>query len=217
MKSKKTQKKTGSCIESVTTTEKGVEVMFTGVRLVFDGISEVVESEYEGTTTYNFKAGIEIPEGKELDALMKSIRETFSKKKIKGWSPDVALEHFDEKKFQPAQTPGCRILYPSAPAEQVDSGFRPKGRLYVNPSHDAFYAGCYVDAKVAFVANQRGAITIKDYLNGIRFADDGEPISGASDPWEGSQSKAVVGGVKKADAPAKKEEEKKKGSGKKHR
>lgn len=210
------KKKTGSCIESVTTTEKGVEVMFTGVRLVYDGVSEVTESEWEGTKTYSFKAGLEIPEGKELDELIKTIRDTFRKMKIKGWSPDVAIEHFEEKKFQQAQTPDCRILYPSAPAEQVDGGFRPKGRLFVNPSHDAFYAGCYVDAKVAFVANSKGAITIKDYLNGIRFADDGEPISGASDPWEGSQSKMVVAGVKKSEQKPEKKEEKKSG-GKKRR
>jgi len=209
----KEKKKSGSCIESVTVTGRGVEVMFTGVRLIHDGISEAVESDYEGTKTYNFKAGIEIPESKELDELLRTIRKTFGAMKVQGWHPDVALEHFDEKKFVPSQTEGCRVLYPSAPAEQVDGGFRPKGRLYVNPSHDVFYAGCYVDAKVAFVANQRGAITIKDYLNGIRFVGDGEPISGASDPWEGSQSKSVVEKARKAETPQK--EDKKFAGGKK--
>lgn len=193
-----------SGIESVLVTDKGVEATLTGVRLIYDRISEVCESEWEGVTTYQFKAGIEIPEGKELDSLLAEIKKHFKAKKVKGWSPEIALEHFDEKKFQPSSQDGFRVLYPSAPAEKVDGGFRPKGRLFVNPSHDAFYAGCYVDVKIAFVANSKGAITIKDYLNGIRFAADGEPISGASDPWENSQSKGVVSGVKKQEAPAEK-------------
>lgn len=205
MKTKTKEKpktKKGSAIESVTVTEKSVEVMFKNVRLIYDGISEVTESEWEGVTTYRFKAGIEIPESPEFDALVSQIRKHFLTLKMKGWSGSVAVEHFDEKKFKPSSSENSRLLYPSASAEELeDGGFRAKGKLFVNPSHDKFYAGCYVDVKVAFVANMRGAITIKDYLNAVRFAGDGEPISGAQDPWSGSQSKVVVKGVRKTEKP----------------
>lgn len=192
---------TGKFIESVTTTDRGVEVMFRNVRLIYDGISEVVESNFEGTTSYRFVAGLELPEGKELDGLIKTIRDFFQNLDLKGWSSKLALEHFDSKKFKSASDNAFRLLYPSAPAEQVEDGFQPKGRLFVKPGHDAFYAGCYVNAKVAFVANTRGTVVVKDYLNGIEFAADGEPITGLTDPFGGSESKGVVTGVKAA-APA---------------
>ncbi len=209
MAKSKTDKAPKSAIESVTESDKGIEVMFTGVRLIYDGISEVCENDYEGTVTYSFKAGIAIPEGPQLDDLISKIKKHFGKKKLTGWSSDIALEHFDEKKFLSASQEGFRLLYPTAPAEPVDGGFRAKGRLFVNPSHDIFYAGCYVDAKVAFVANKKGAITIKDYLNGIRFVADGEPISGASDPWGGSSSRSVVKGMKKSEKAEEPETKKK--------
>lgn len=206
---KKADKAPKSAIESVTESDKGIEAMFTGCRLIYNGISEAVENDYEGTITYSFKAGLAIPDGPALQDLIARIKKHFKAKKLTGWSSDIALEHFDEKKFMPASQEGFVLLYPTAPAEKVEGGFRAKGRLYVNPSHDIFYAGCYVDAKVAFVANKKGAITIKDYLNGIRFVADGEPISGPTDPWGGSSSRSVVSKVKAieekpASKPAKK-------------
>ena len=188
-------------IESVTVSEKSVEVMFKNVRLVYDGISEVCESEFEGTLAYNFKAGLEIPEGKELTALKKTIRDHFKAMKLKGFAPDVAIEHFDEKKFKASNQEGFALLYPTSPAIETEDGFQPKGKLFVNPSHEAHYAGCYVDAKVAFVANTRGAITIKDYLNAIKKVGDGDAISGAQDPFGDSQSKATVKGVRRQEKP----------------
>jgi len=186
-------------IESVTETDKSVEVLFNGVRLVHDGISSVQESEFEGTRSLRFVAGLEIPETKEVTELVKRIRTFFKNYKSKSWAANVALDHFDRKKFQEsAYNPEHLLLYPSAPAEEVEDGkggvsYRAKGRLFVNPSHDVFYAGCYVDAKIAFVANTKGTIVVKDYLNAIRFAADGEEITGASDPWGGSQSRQTVG------------------------
>lgn len=186
-------------IESVTVGEKSIEVMITGARLVFDGISEVIESVFEGVTSYRFTAGIEIADSKELETLIKTIRTHFGALKMNGWAGNVAVQHFDAKKFKPSNSEEGRLLYPTSPAEETeDGGFQSKGKLFVNPSHDAFYAGCYVDVKIAFVANVRGAITIKDYLNGIRFNQDGEPLAGATDPWGDSQTKAVVTGVRRA-------------------
>lgn len=210
MKVKTKPKSKGSAIEYVNKSDKGIEVMFSNVRLVYDGISEVIESppyEGHGPNVYRFVAGLEIPDTKEVRDLISQIRKFFKDLKISSWSGDVALEHFDKMKFKPSRDEGMLLLYPTAPAEQVEGGFQAKGKLFVNPDHSAFYAGCYVDAKVAFVANTRGTIVIKDYLNGIKFVDDGEPISGASDPWGNSQAKATISNVrsieKKEEEPAK--------------
>jgi len=203
-------------VESVKTGEKSIEVMLTGVRMIYDAISEVSESEFEGTKSYRFCAGLEIPETKEVRALVNTIRKHFSDLVMNGWAGKVAVQHFDEKKFQPGSNDGMLLLYPSSPAKPVDendpsAGFQASGKLFVNPNHEAFYAGCFVDVKIAFVANIRGKMTVKDYLNGIKFNTDGEPISGAVDPWGDSESKAVVSGVKRSQAEEEKPAAKKKG------
>lgn len=173
-------------IAQVTKNNRGIDVKLEGVKLVKCQIAEPEEREYEGTKSYSYIAGILMNNKDEINALVNEMKEHFqtckAAREIPGWR-DAALAHFDEKKFRLTDDGEAYILYPSAPAEELDNGsFQPKGKIFVSPDVDAFYAGCIVDVQIAFVSNTKGAMTIKDYLNGIRFRTDGEPM-GAKNPW----------------------------------
>lgn len=173
-------------IANVVKHNRGVDVKLEGVKLVKCAIAEPEERIYEGTSSFSYIAGILMNNREEIEALVLEMKEHFrtckAAREIPGWK-DAALAHFDEKKFALTDDGKAYILFPSAPAEELPDGtFQPKGKIFVSPSVEVFYAGCIVDVQIAFVSNTKGAMTIKDYLNGIKFRDNGEPM-GAKNPW----------------------------------
>jgi len=197
-------------IMKVEKSAKAYTIYLSGVRLVLDNISNVKISEFQGAEQFNFCAGIELPDCKEVRALKDDVYNFF--KKIDG-HPDgwfvMAGKQFLDKKFQKSKYNGNLTLFPTSPAkENPDGSYSPKGTFFVSPSPDKFYSGCFVEVMIAFVVSSPNDSTfyIKDYLNGIRFVKDGERIAGISDPFGNSASSFSVGGTRQAhdDEPKKK-------------
>lgn len=78
------------------------------------------------------------------------------------------------------------VLNASANAEQTGPNtFKPKSKIFVTPSVEKIYSGCWADVAVTFSlhANDGGGLTV--YLDGVRFVADDTDLgaSGQSNPW----------------------------------
>jgi len=152
---------------------------------LYDPIKEAIESGSPKKWTKDKWVSLD---QKEIERLRKSALDKLEEK-----LSTEGTDHFAE----------AYVLNANAKAKHLGGNlYEPKTKIFIAPSVDKFYSGCWADVAVTFSfhANDGGGITI--YLNGVRFVGDDTDLGAnqVSNMWDEEASEVEASEVSEEDS-----------------